>query len=87
MDKIIKLNKLIKIAERWRKVNKEYEAGVVLIWGSKAYGWKDQLRDPHQERPGAIAVDAAGQVFEAQGGDDYNGAKCWIRMKDSGVVN
>lgn len=45
-----------------------------------AYGWKNELRDPASERPGAYAVDRAGLVFKAEGGDDYNGAKAWVAV-------
>ena len=26
------------------------------------------------------AVDEAGHVFISEGGDDYNGAKCWVAI-------
>lgn len=44
------------------------------------YGWKNCLRDAAHERPGVYAVDEAGHVFIAEGGDDYNGAKCWVAV-------
>ena len=44
---------------------------------AQAYGWKNALRDPGHERPGALAVDVDGHVWEAVGGDDYHGAKSW----------
>lgn len=36
------------------------------------------MRDAAHERPGAYAVDEAGHVFIAGGGDDDIGAKCWV---------
>lgn len=51
---------------------------MVLVWQGQGYGWKDRLRDACHEQPGAYAVDAEGYVFVAEGGDDYNGAKCWV---------
>ncbi|EPJ6132876.1 hypothetical protein [Citrobacter freundii] len=30
------------------------------------------------ERPGVIAVDVDENVFIAEGGNDYDGAKCWV---------
>jgi hypothetical protein len=42
--------------------------GIVLVWQGTVYGWKNELRDPQHEQPGAIAVDPAGQVFIAEGG-------------------
>ncbi|EEX9260459.1 antirestriction protein ArdR [Escherichia coli] len=74
------MNMQTKIADRWRSENPGHDAGVVLIWEGKAYGWKNCLRDAGHERPGALAVDMNGHVFEAQGGDEYNGAKCWVAV-------
>lgn len=65
---------------RWRADNQEHCDGVVLVWGGVVYGWKNELRDPESERPGAYAVDKAGLVFKATGGDDYNGAKAWVAV-------
>ncbi|RMP42135.1 hypothetical protein ALQ26_00518 [Pseudomonas amygdali pv. lachrymans] len=52
----------------------------MLVWRGEVYGWKNELRNPTSERPGAYAVDKAGLVFQAQGGDDYNGAKAWVAV-------
>ncbi|MNC54294.1 hypothetical protein D3C75_1037700 [compost metagenome] len=65
-------------ATRWRESNQEHRGGVVLLWEGQAYGWKNSLRDAGHERPGVYAVDEDGHVFIAEGGDDYNGAKCWV---------
>ncbi|MDE9686627.1 antirestriction protein ArdR [Citrobacter freundii] len=63
------------IAKVWRQRNQEHaDSGVVLIWDGEAYGWKNVLRDPQHERPGAIAVDAEGNMFIAEGGNDYEGS-------------
>lgn len=67
-------------AIKWRAVNQEHPGGVVLVWEGVVYGWKNELRDPASERPGAYAVDMAGFVFKAEGGDDYNGAKAWVAV-------
>lgn len=29
---------------------------------------------------GAIAIDTNGHVFIAEGGNEYDGAKCWVAM-------
>lgn len=68
-------------ASQWRGANPEHASGIVLVWQRKAYGWKDRLRDPGHERPGVYAVDADGHVFIAQGGDDQNGAACWVVVR------
>ncbi|EMF7039442.1 antirestriction protein ArdR [Salmonella enterica] len=66
-----------KVASQWRDGNQENPGGVVLIWQGAVYGWKNELRDANHERPGAYAVDVSGQVFIAEGGDEYNGAERW----------
>ncbi|AKK99123.1 MAG: antirestriction protein ArdR [Enterobacter hormaechei] len=72
------------IAKVWRQRNQEHaDSCVVLIWDGEAYGWKNVLRDPQHERPGAIAVDAEGNMFIAEGGNDYDGAKCWVVFQES----
>lgn len=55
--------------------------GVVLVFDGLAYGWKDRLRDPQHERPGALAIDARGVIFEAVGGNDQDGAKAWEEIE------
>ena len=69
----------VAIAQNWRKQNTEHSnTGVVLIWEGEVYGWKNCLRNAQDERPGAIAIDIAGNVYIAEGGNDYDGAKCWV---------
>lgn len=55
------------IATQWRQANQEHMGGVVLLWQGAAYGWKNELRDPQHEQPGAVAVDETGCVFVAEG--------------------
>ncbi|MEW7311197.1 hypothetical protein AB1E22_00445 [Buttiauxella gaviniae] len=70
---------ILKIAAKWREAHPEHVAsGVVLIWNNKAYGWKNELRDPSSEQPGSYAIDINNNVFIAEGGNDYDGAKCWV---------
>lgn len=64
-------------ARKWRDLN-EHQEGVVLIWQGSVYGWKNCLRDAAHEQPGAFAVDADGHIFIAEGGNSYDGAKCWV---------
>lgn len=67
------------IAKHWREQHMECaKDGVVLIWDGVVYGWKNCLRDAKHERPGAIAVDQFDNIFIAQGGNDHDGAKCWV---------
>jgi hypothetical protein len=71
---------LCSAAAKWRAGNQQYREGVVLVWEGEGYGWKNELRDPASERPGTYAVDKAGLIFKAEGGDDYNGAKAWVAV-------
>ena len=65
-------------AAKWRNAHQDHRGGVVLIWQGAVYGWKDSLRDASHESPGVFAVNEAGHIFIAEGGDEYNGAKCWV---------
>ncbi|MGG2621698.1 antirestriction protein ArdR [Pseudomonas aeruginosa] len=67
-------------AAEWRLANPEKRGGVVLIWHGAVYGWKNCLRDPSHEQPGAHAVDEAGHVFIAEGGNEFEGAKDWVAV-------
>lgn len=68
---------LRQLSAAWRDDHPGHSEGVVLVWEGLVYGWKDCLRDPGHERPGAFAIDADGHVFVAEGGDDDAGAKVW----------
>ena len=69
----------VDIAQRWRTQNVEHaHSGIVMILDGQVYGWKNCLRDAQHERPGVIAVDVDENVFIAEGGNDYDGAKCWV---------
>lgn len=60
-------------------------SGVVLLWNGRVYGWKDSLRDAGHERPGALAVDIEGRIYEAQGGSDEAGAAAWVVVPERGL--
>lgn len=77
------IDDLCTTATQWRTDHQKNNEGVVLIWQGAVYGWKNSLRDAAHERPGVYAVDEAGHVFIAEGGDDYNGAKCWVTVVPS----
>ena len=65
-------------AEAWRARWPGHAGGVVLVWSGEGYGWKNCLRDAGHERPGALAVDADGNVYRAEGGNDLDGASVWV---------
>lgn len=55
--------------------------GVVVLYTEgtiRAAGWMNELRDPQSWVAGCIAVDDQGVLFQAVGGDDYNGADKWV---------
>lgn len=85
MDKLAPFKtteELLNLAKKWRasQSEKHYKTGVILIWEGEVYGWKNCLRDAKHERPGAIAVDEEEHVFIAEGGNEYDGAKCWVAL-------
>lgn len=71
-----KLEQAIKLAEAYRREEVQ-DDGIVLVYAGQVYGWKNELREPHQERPGALAVSARNCVWLAYGGNDQDGAKSW----------
>ena len=71
-----KLEQAIKLAEAYRREEGQ-DGGIVLVYAGQVYGWKNELRDPQSERPGALAVSADGRVWLAVGGNDQDGAKSW----------
>lgn len=73
------------LAAQYRASNKGDESteGYVLIYLGRAFGWKRALTEPGTVCPGVLAVDVAGQVFEAQGGNDYDGALRWTVAQDA----
>ena len=80
------LEKIRRLAATWRERNPQCSEGIVLIFRGRAYGWKNALRDPNHEKPGVYAVDAAGAVFRAIGGDAYNGAAGWKPVCKGGTA-
>ncbi|MGP9772199.1 hypothetical protein [Halomonas citrativorans] len=73
----MKTRHLAETAEQFRRDNQGCIGGVVLTWQGEEYGWKNELRDPQSERPGAYAIDAKGNTWKAVGGNDYDGAERW----------
>ena len=74
------------IANRWRQENAwecpyVLDSGIVLIWEGEAYAWRNKIRDASTERTGVIAVDLEGILYQAEGGNDEDGAKAWVVLK------
>lgn len=64
--------------------------GIVLFTRTKDrswffYGWKNTLRDPQCEEPGSIALDQYGNIWIAEGGNDYDGAERWTLLHTQSV--
>lgn len=79
ISKLAKKKKgLVKTASKWREENPGHQGGIVLIWEESVYGWKNELRNPESEQPGALAIDSDGQIYVAEGGNDYDGATSWV---------
>ena len=79
----ILINSVCAAASKWRTANPSRHGGVVLVWQGEVYGWKNCLRDASHEQPGAYAVDDEGHVFIAEGGNEYDGSKCWVAVDTS----
>ena len=71
------------IAQQYRENASEEikDRGYVLITYCNneyiAYGWKDELRNPEEEKPNNYAVDINADIYISEGGDDLNGALKW----------
>ncbi|HDL1114034.1 MULTISPECIES: hypothetical protein [Pasteurellaceae] len=73
---------ILSIAQEYRQSNKNtypfmLEHGYIRIFQGKAYGWCAEKGEAKTERPTALIVSLSGEVFEATGGNDINGAKRW----------
>ena len=67
------------VAQKWRK-ERDYEDGVVIIHDNVVQGWVEKLCDPDHWQPGCVAVDEAGVVFIAAGGNSRDGAQKWEKQ-------
>lgn len=82
------ISAIVKAATKWRSNQakqglKTYsESGVVCIAFNRgkyaAYAWKNCLRDPQCEMTGTFAVELDGSIYEAVGGNDYDGAQAYV---------
>lgn len=73
----------LRISTQWRRENGyQGRGGVVVLFDSEVQGWCRQLRDLDHWRPGCIAINEAGQHWEAIGGNELFGAQDWRRLED-----
>lgn len=68
------------LARTWRErqgSDCERSLGYVVIFNGSVAGWKRELDNPQGWEPGCLAVGPEGEVFQAVGGNDYDGAEDW----------
>lgn len=81
------LQELRRIASEWLADNAESlglpMSGYVTVFDGHGSGWKKDLSRPETEVPGAYAVDVeTGDVFLADGFDQFRGAEQWLRIEE-----
>lgn len=54
-----------------------YQGGYVLLLRGEVCGWKQTLDFPEGSEPGTVAIDEAGRIWVAAGGNTYDGAERW----------
>lgn len=59
------------------KADRNVNGGVVVFFNNKIQGWQNELRDPDRWRPGCVAFDECGNLFESRGGNAAQGAEEW----------
>ncbi|QGT84904.1 hypothetical protein GMO17_27125 (plasmid) [Pseudomonas coronafaciens pv. coronafaciens] len=61
-----------------------------MVWEGVVYGWKNELRDPESERPGAYAVDKADNELDAlrRDAERYRVLReNWLRIEQGSTVH
>lgn len=73
----------VQLAANWRIVNDHVGCGgVVVVYRGEVTGWVDSLRNPEHWIAGCVAVDEAGQRWEAIAGNNDDGALMWLPLTD-----
>ena len=69
------------LAIQWRQ-EQGYtgRGGVVVVYRGEVQGWVNELRDPAHWVAGCIAVDEAGQQWQAIAGNEASGALMWLPL-------
>lgn len=69
-------------ARNWRANQEacERSKGYVVIFNGQVAGWKRELDNPQGREPGCLAVGPIGSVYQAEGGNAYDGARVWQRL-------
>lgn len=75
------------VANEWRRSRGQNRGFVVVCRGGhEVAGWMDELRPPVSWIPGCWAVDIDNNLWIARGGNDYEGARDWVRIDDQLMV-
>lgn len=72
------------IAQAWRAENPSFaNRGFVVIdvMSGQVSGWVFRLDRPAAVCPGVCACSVDGAIYEARGGNDYDGADTWERLQ------
>lgn len=68
------------LARSWRErqgSDGERSLGYVVMFNGAVMGWKRELDSPQDWQPGCLAISLEGEVFQAVGGNGYDGALVW----------
>lgn len=60
----------------------ESSEGLVVIFDGAEAGWARDLDRPESWQPGCLAINSVGKVWEAVGGNNYDGAEQWQAVKN-----
>lgn len=70
----------LELARTWRErqdTDCKRSLGYVVIFNGSVAGWKREMDFPQGWEPGCLAISPEGEVFQAVGGNDYDGAEAW----------
>jgi hypothetical protein len=75
------LSEKIKVAAGYRTENpSRAPRGFVMIYRGSACAWCASKPIPGEWEPGVFAVDTEGNVYRAEGGNEYDGAERFVRV-------
>jgi len=55
--------------------------GWAIICGNNVCSWIRELGAPHRWVAGVFAINSVGELWQAQGGNDYDGAREWVKVR------
>jgi hypothetical protein len=71
----------LKAIETEKRKRKYSAGGVFVFFDGKFQGWMNELRDVHTWRPGCIAVDETGRMWEAVAGSYRSLSETWQEIE------